>query len=275
MAEGINAVVTYRDLIAGFRSLELDPKRPVIAHASLSAFGEVRGGVETLLGAIMENVGGMIMPAFTSCPEIIPEVGPDHNGIDYGSGHSANMMAEFFDPQMPADKIIGVVSEALRKLPGTARSNHPLLSFTGVSAAEILAAQSYEEPLGPVRILSQLDGWVLLLGVDHTVNTSIHYAEMLSGRKQFIRWALTKDGVCQCPGYPGCSNGFNAVSPHIASVTRRVQIGAALVQAVPLNDMIATIKVLLETDPLALLCTRPDCSRCNTIRRYIMEKPSS
>lgn len=267
MPEGNRAAVSYRDLISGFRSLDLGPERHVIAHASLSSFGDVRGGAETLLGALQANVRGIMMPVFTSKPEIIPDVGPDDNAIEYGSGKSANMMAEFFYPEMPADKIMGIVPEALRKLEGAQRSTHPLLSFTGINAFEALTSQTLDEPLAPIKVLSQLDGWVLLIGVDQTTNTSIHYAEKLAGRKQFVRWALTAEGVRQCPQYPGCSNGFNAISVHIASVTRQVEIGDAVIQAIPLNDLIATVKVLIETDRFALLCSRPDCRRCNTIRR--------
>jgi aminoglycoside 3-N-acetyltransferase len=49
-------MVSYRDLVTGLRQLRLNPQRPVIAHASLSAFGDVRGGPDTLLGAILMNV---------------------------------------------------------------------------------------------------------------------------------------------------------------------------------------------------------------------------
>jgi aminoglycoside 3-N-acetyltransferase len=46
------------------------------------------------------------------------------------------------------------------------------------------------EPLEASGALPEADGCVLLLGVHHTVNTSIHHAEIPAARKQFIRWAL-------------------------------------------------------------------------------------
>jgi aminoglycoside 3-N-acetyltransferase len=61
-----------------------------------------------------------------------------------------------------------------------------------------------DDPLAPVGALAEENGTVLLIGVNHTVNTSIHYAEKIAGRKQFIRWALTPQGVRECPGFPGC-----------------------------------------------------------------------
>ena len=66
-----------------------------------------------------------------------------------------------------------------------------------------MAVQTLAEPLAPIGALAQRGGWVLLLGVNQTVNTSLHYAERLAGRPQFTRWALTYEGVRECPQFPG------------------------------------------------------------------------
>jgi aminoglycoside 3-N-acetyltransferase len=175
-------------------------------------------------------------------------------------------MAEFFRPDMPADRMMGAVAEALRRHPKARRSSHPILSFTGVNAERALEAQSLAEPLAPIRILSDSWGWVLLLGVDYKVNTSLHYAERKAGRKQFLRWALTPKGVCECPGFPGCSDGFPALAPHLESLTRRVQVGPAVVQAISLPDLVEAACLWIDSDPAALLCQRADCERCNAVR---------
>ena len=44
---------SFHDFARGLRQLGIDRERPVIAHASLSAFGQVHGGAETLLGALL------------------------------------------------------------------------------------------------------------------------------------------------------------------------------------------------------------------------------
>ena len=259
--------MTYRDLTRGLRRLELDSRRPVIAHASLSAFGEVRGGAGVLLGAVLAEAGALLMPTFTFKTMLIPEVGPENNGITYGSGKSTNRMAEFYTADMPADRLMGTIPETLRRLSGAFRSMHPILSFSGINLAAALQAQTLADPFAPVRWLHDRDGWVLLLGVGQTVNTSIHFAEMLAGRKQFIRWGLTPEGVRQCPGFPGCSDGFGALEPDLENMTRRTRIGAALVQAIPLAGLVKAVQARLAQDPLALLCSRMDCERCNAVRR--------
>jgi hypothetical protein len=39
-----------------------------------------------------------------------------------------------------------------------------------------------------------------------------------------------------------------------------------VVQALPLKEMIAIVQEKLAADPFALLCSRPDCERCNAVR---------
>lgn len=206
------------------------------------------------------------MPAFTYKTMIIPLSGSETNVITYGSGTDANRMAEFFDPQMPADPLMGAFAETLLKHLRAKRSTHPILSFTGVKAKAALAAQTLTNPLAPIGALAKQDGWVLLLGVDHTVNSSIHYAERLAGRKQFISWALTPQGVRECPTFPGCSAGFQSIAPEVERDTRRVRIGNAAVKAVPLKMLFKAVIERIKNDPLALLCQQADCPRCNEIR---------
>jgi aminoglycoside 3-N-acetyltransferase len=262
-------VLTYRDFITGVRKLEIDRSRPVIVHTSLSAFGEVHGGAETVLGALGSSFDTFLMPAFTYKTMITPEVGPPGNAINYGSGKDANRMAELFRYDMPADTLMGVVAEALRTHPRALRSNHPILSFSGINAKKILDSQSIKDPLLPIQALMDGEGWMLLMGVDHTVNTSIHYAEQLAGRKQFIRWALTPKGVIPCQRFPGCSEGFDAIASHLDEVVRKVELGEAIIQAIPLGRLVGSVCELLKEDPSALLCNREDCERCNAVRESI------
>jgi aminoglycoside 3-N-acetyltransferase len=257
--------VSFGDLRAGLFPLGLS-HTPVIAHASLKAFGNVDGGGETLVRAILDSVGALIMPTFTYQTMVTPEVGPPNNGTAYGHELNLNRMAEPFTPNLPADKQMGIVPEALRHHPRAKRSLHPIQSFAGVYAEKYLAAQTIEDPLGPIRALAEAEGWVLLLGVDHTVNTSIHYAEKLAGRRQFTRWAMLPDRIVECPGFPGDSSGFDAIAPELVKDIRLLKIGDAAVQAMPLRSLFAAVVNRIKTDPLALLCQRDDCERCMAIR---------
>ena len=262
-------MLTFRDFVTGFQKLEIDRSRPVIVHSSLSAFGEVRGGAETVLGALFSSFDTLIMPAFTYKTMLTPEVGPPDNAISYGSGKDTNRMAEIYRSDMPADVAMGVVAESLRAHPKALRSLHPILSFAGINAKPILDSQTIKDPLLPIQKLMDAQGWVLLLGVDHTANTSIHYGEHLVGLKQFIRWALTPKAVIPCHRFPGCSEGFEEISPHLDEFVHRVELGEAVLQALPVVDLVDTVSGILKENPLALLCSREDCERCNTVKASI------
>jgi aminoglycoside 3-N-acetyltransferase len=263
--------VRLRDLLLGLRDLHL-AGAPVIVHSSLKSFGQVEGGPGTVVNALVAAFETVIVPTFTYKTMIIPLTGPENNGIAYGSLQDQNQLAEFFTPRMPADPLMGIIPEMFRKHPRAKRSNHPIQSFAGINAEKVLAAQTMTNHLAPLGLLEQADGWVVLIGVDHTVNTSIHYAEKLAGRRQFIRWALTPKGVMECPGFPGCSAGFQAIAPEMEKFTRHVQIGGALVQAVPLMMLFKVVVGRIKKDPLALLCQQEDCERCGKIRKQEMGK---
>ena len=84
---------------------------------------------------------------------------------------------------------VGIIPETFRKYPGVIRSNHPDSSFCawGEHAKFITKNHSLDSDLGegsPLARIYELDGKVLLLGVSHSSNTSIHLAEYRSDYKE-------------------------------------------------------------------------------------------
>jgi aminoglycoside 3-N-acetyltransferase len=87
-----------------------------------------------------------------------------------------------FDVRKTPSEHMGVVAELIRTWPGATRSDHPTASFAalGPSAASLLNRQPLDDPFGPDSPLSELyaaGARVLLLGVTHSANTSLHFAE--------------------------------------------------------------------------------------------------
>jgi len=280
-------MTTYTEIKSALDSFGLNDV-PVIAHTSLRSFGEVEGGAPMVVQAFIDSFAAVVMPTHTYKPMIVPLSGPENNAMEYGKPDPFNANPEFFTPHMPADVLMGVIPEALRQRAGAKRSSHPLLSFAGFNAEEMLATQTLQEPLAPIQALAEQNGWVVLAGVDHTVNTSIHLAEKLAGRRQFTRWALVRDiltrpaplkiagrnfastsvneRIVECPGFPGCSAGFQAIARDMQPFTRRVIAGKSAIQAVPLAALFHAVISKINQDPKALLCFDPTCARCNTIR---------
>jgi len=168
--------------------------------------------------------------------------------------------------------LIGILAETLFQHPDSLRSNHPILSFTGINVSSALKNQSLEDPFGPIKTLTDENGWVILAGVDQTVNTSIHYAEQLAGRKTFLRWALTVHGVVECPNFPGCSDGFQKGEPLFSPFTKSVMINETKILALPLEKLVQAVQARIRKDPKALLCSRKTCPRCDSVRNTLKKK---
>ena len=258
-------MVDYIELKSLFESLNLADK-PVIVHASLKPFGYIQEGADAVVRAMISSFKSVIMPTFTYWTMVTPPLGPPNNAMIYARPESPNEMATSFTPDLCADPMLGVLPEALRNHSQATRSSHPILSFAGINADSILGTQMLDDPFAPIGALTERDGWVVLINVDHTSNTSIHYAEKLTCRKQFIRWALVGDRTVECRNYPGDSSGFNAIKPHIQPEVLRENSGAAFVEAMPVKRLIDVAAELIRKDPFALLCQRTDCLTCNEVR---------
>jgi len=259
--------LSFRDLISSLTALRLVSHVPVIAHVDLSCLDEIDGGGESVLRGLLHMIDTLMMPVFTRRTMIIPAAGPEDNGIVYNSRHSVQHQSEFFDPNMPSDPDMGEVTELLRREPGALRSNHPILSFTSIGVDAALRAQTLSDPLAPLRVLAELEGWVLLAGADHTRNFSLHVAEQMAGRKTFVRWALTPDRIVELPNMPGCSRGFNRFAPVAERITRQARVGEFVLTAIPLRPMLNLAYDMIMADPNALLCDDAGCLMCNSIRQ--------
>jgi aminoglycoside 3-N-acetyltransferase len=137
--------LTAHDIETQLRDrLGLTKRTDVIAHVNLSALGPIRGGAEAVAAAILAAAGTVIMPAFTYQTQIIPQVGPPDNAIEYGTGDEQNVRAEIFRPDLAVHPDCGSVAEALRRDAESLRSTHPILSFVaqGPAAKAALGSQT-------------------------------------------------------------------------------------------------------------------------------------
>ena len=90
-----------------------------------------------------------------------------------------------FDPRQTSCRALGIVPDTFWRLPGVIRSDspHAFVAF-GPAATDITAPHPADFPHGPespVGRVHDLDGLVLLIGIGHEANTTIHLAEALAG----------------------------------------------------------------------------------------------
>jgi len=268
-------MISYHILIDALKTLGLNRDIPVIAHLDLSISSRIKGGTGTLMGALLSTVDNVLLPAFTFSTMVTPEEGPDNNNLQYGENSVKNLEAKIFSHSLPSELSNQEAIDILQEFPGTSRSDHPIFSFYGLGLDVALIDQAPDKPYLPIKIMMGLGGWVILIGADPSQNFSLHYAEYLAGRKQFLRWALTPGGISACPHFPGCPNGFHKLDYYLQGELRELLIEGIRLYAVPLESMISTAVALINEDPFALLCNDLNCVRCNLVREDIKKQIAS
>jgi aminoglycoside 3-N-acetyltransferase len=181
--ERVDEPLTVASLTADLRDLGLEAGDTVLVHSSLGSLGWVCGGPQAVVDALLEVVtesGTVVMPTHStqySDPRnwSNPPV-PD----DWVPIIEAEMPP--FRPAVTPTRGMGAVPECFRQYPGTVRSRHPEVSFAawGAHAEDVVSEHSYDFSLGdgsPLGEVYEHGGSVLLLGVGHPVNTSLHLAE--------------------------------------------------------------------------------------------------
>lgn len=150
-------------LVEQLRGLGLPAAPVVVVHTAFKAVGPVEGGPEGLIAALRAALGPegtLVMP-----------------GMSDDDDHP-------FDPAVTTCRAMGVVADTFRRLPGVLRSDNPAsFSAVGPLAPFITAPHPVAPPHGldsPVGRVCALGGFVLLLGIDHSSDTTIHLAEVIA-----------------------------------------------------------------------------------------------
>jgi aminoglycoside 3-N-acetyltransferase len=153
----------------------------LLVHTAFSRVTPVQGGPLGLIAALQAAVGPKGTLAMPSLSD-----DDDHP----------------FDPQATPCRGMGVVADTFWKLPGVLRSDSPhAFAAIGPRAAEITAPHPLDVPHGldsPVGRIYELGGQVLLLGVGHDANTTIHLAENVAG----VRYRIPKYATILRDGQP-------------------------------------------------------------------------
>ncbi|MBC1936738.1 AAC(3) family N-acetyltransferase [Listeria grandensis] len=155
----------------------------VILHSALGQTGWVCGGGIAIIKAFQQALtkeGNLVMATQSS------------NVSDPAKWRNSAVPKEWwptiyeempaYDPDETPTFFMGVIPETFRKMPGVLRSSHPKYSFCawGKSAAFITEKHALNFGFGeqsPLGRLYELGAKIVLMGVDHNKNTSLHLAE--------------------------------------------------------------------------------------------------
>ncbi len=233
----------------------------LLVHSSYRAVRPVeagpRGVVEALLGSIGPS-GTLVMPSMTDWDD-----------------------AEVFEARQTPCLGMGIIADTFWRMPDVLRSDSPhSFAAYGPRGGAITAAHPPDLPHGPdspVGRVHQLDGQVLLLGVDHDANTTIHlaefYADVPHRVPQFC--AVMRDGVRHRIDYEEidhCCSNFRLVGEWLQhrDLERRGQVGHVMARLARSRDVVATVVEELRGNPCRFLCApATGCDECDAAWRSV------
>ena len=254
------AVVPAGQLVQQLRGLRVREGATLLVHCSFSRTGPVEGGPGGLIAALRSALGPdgtLVMPSMSS--------DDDH----------------VFDPPTTPCPSMGVVADTFRRLPGVLRSDSPhAFAAVGPAAAEVTAPHPIDPPHGadsPVGRVHDLDGQVLLLGVGHDANTTVHLAENLAGARYRLPHHVTllRDGRPVRFDYleiDHCCRRFALLDEWLdtAGLQCRGVVGRADARLVRSHDVVAVATERLRANPTVFLDPPGTDAECDAAWRSLV-----
>ncbi len=282
----MQASTSYTQLIEVIQAVSLAGS-VVELHSSLSSFGHLEGGADTLIRAFLGQGCTLVVPTFIYDGSVPPPPGRQLQQNGWGETEIFELEdIEAYDKKSRrAAREMGVIPARLLEMEGRARGDHPLNSFAalGPLADELIATQSPLDVYGPLKAICNLPSarlprqlraggiahrrheaaWLALVGVDLTKATPIHLAEEMAGRRLFRRWTRNADGAPQESAVGSCSEGFNNVAPAVREIETTITVGQSKWRLYPFRAFIDTVTTAIQQDPQITHCADPNCARCN------------
>lgn len=229
----------------------------LLVHTSFRKVRPVEGGPLGLIRALRSALGEegtLVMPTMTDGETV-------------------------FDPASTPTCDMGITAELFWRQPGVRRSTHPGGSFAaeGPMAERICAPQPLSPPHGPdspVGHVHGLGGQVLLLGVGHSENTTLHMAEAVAGVPYSVEHpCVIAEGRTELIAETDhCCRRFSLMDEPLRSrsLQREGRVGHAHARLCDSRDVVSVAVERLASDPLLFLCPPEEhCGECDTARASV------
>jgi aminoglycoside 3-N-acetyltransferase len=251
-------MTSQRMLMEQLRALGVNEGGVLLVHTSFRSVRPVEDGPAGLVEALWRSIGRqgtLVMPSWTGSDE------------------------EIFDPELtPASRDLGVVADTFWRMPGVLRSRHPFaFAALGPEAARITSDPlplPPHIPASPVGRVHDLDGQVLLLGVGHDANTTLHLAEILAA----VPYGVPKHCTVESGGQPvhvdyrendHCGQRFALADEWLRDrgLQSEGPVGSAHARLSRARAIVAVAREFLAKDPLVFLHPSGEgCEECDQAR---------
>ncbi|SEU24355.1 aminoglycoside N(3)-acetyltransferase [Paenibacillus sp. NFR01] len=255
MEEIQGQLITVETLAEDFRRLGVQEGMTLLLHSSFKSLGEwVAGGPPAVILAleqVLGTEGTLVMP--THSTDLSDPSGWSRPPVPEAWWPVIREQMPAYDPDLTLLRGMGIIPDSFRKQAGVRRSGHPAHSFAawGKHRDFVTDGHSLEYSLGeasPLARIYDLGGHVLLLGVGHLNNTSLHLAECRAeypGKETVEAGApLMVDGVRQWVKYRDLnwdSGDFDVLGEAYRRETGRVtggKVAAADALLIPQCDIV-------------------------------------
>ena len=250
-------------LVDQLRALGVRQGAVLVVHTAFSRVAPVEGGPGALIDALLTALrpgGTLVMPSMS-----------DEDDVP-------------FDPRRTPCRGMGVVADTFWRMPRVLRSDNPhAFAAFGPRAAEIVAEHPLDVPHGlksPVGRVYELDGQVLLLGVGHDANTTIHLAENMASVRYRLPHHVTvmRDGILTRVDYAEvdhCCQKFALVDEWLGpSGQQRVgTVGHGEARIARSRDIVAAAMSHLQRNETVFLHPAGVCEECDAARASIVTAP--
>lgn len=244
-----NNILKYKTsklaLISGLKKLGVAQNDTLLVQSSVSSFGYIEDGAETLIDIIMMlsgKKGTIVMPSFTP-------------------------FAKRFHPKSSlVDKSCGILPELFRKRFKTARTNNLKYSFTawGKWAVYIINnAIKYDklDGLSPVQRVINKSGKILMLGSEFNNCIPIIFADITASQSS----------------PESCGKKYPELEPDIKKLSsyKEIIIGESLCRIADAGEIAELVKSKIFEKPNIFNCYNSNCVKCgrqNKISSVLFEK---
>jgi aminoglycoside 3-N-acetyltransferase len=261
--ERVKDPITIEALESDLTALGVRPGMTLLVHSSLRSLGWVCGGAVSVILALerlLTPAGTLVMP--THSADLSEPSFWRHPPVPSNWWQAIRNSMPAYDSELTPSRGMGVIPETFRRQPGVRRSPHPQVSFAawgsnaGITANHPLAFGTGDD--SPLAGVYDAGGWVLLLGVGHAGNTSLHLAEFRAPHdaRRVIRQGApvlihSKRCWVEFDDLEGDSSDFEEIGSSFAKETGAVieaKVGAARALLMPQRPLVDFATVWIGTN---------------------------